>query len=63
MTEYLQIKIDREAYDVAIAILRQEFAFMRNLTHTHTKYAQLERAIGSFHAAALINETTKTQHT
>lgn len=62
MTEYLQIKIDREAYDVAIAILRQERAFMRNLTHTHPKYAQLERAIGAFCAATLINETTKTQH-
>lgn len=62
MNKYLQIKIDREAYDVAIAILCQEFAYMRNLTYTHAKYAQLERAIGAFYAAALINETTKTQH-
>ena len=62
MTEYLQIIIDREAYEVTVAILRQEFAFMRNLTHPHAKYAQLERAIGAFYAARLINETTKTQH-
>jgi hypothetical protein len=63
MNKYLQIKIDREAYEVALAILRQEFAFMRNLTYTHAKYAQLERAIGSFYAGRLINETTKPQHT
>ena len=61
MTEYLQIKIDREAYNVALAILCQELEFMRNLTITHPKYAQLERAIGAFYAAPLINKETKTQ--
>jgi hypothetical protein len=63
MDEYFTIKLDRSAYEVALAILRQEFAFMRNLTYTHAKYAQLERAIGAFYAAPLINNTTKTQHT
>ena len=63
MTEYLQIKIDRNAYEVALAILHKEFAFMRNLTYPHAKYAQLERAIGAFYAAPLMNETTKTQLT
>lgn len=52
MDEYFTIKLDRSAYEVALAILRQEFAFMRNLTYTHAKYAQLERAIGAFYAAA-----------
>ena len=63
MDESYTIKLDRAAYEVALAILRQEFALMRNLTYTHAKYAQLERAIGAFYAAPLINETTKTQHT
>ena len=63
MPEYLQIKIDRNAYNVALAILHKEFALMRNLTYTHVQCAQLERAIGAFYAAPLINETTKTQHT
>lgn len=63
MEEYFTIKLDRAAYEVALAILRQEFAFMRNLTYTHAKYAQLERAIGAFYAAPLINDTTKIQHT
>lgn len=63
MTEYLQIKIDHNAYNVALAILHKEFALMQNLTYTHKEYAQLERAIGAFYAAALINDTTKTQHT
>ena len=48
MDESYTIKLDRAAYEVALAILRQEFAFMRNLTYTHAKYAQLERAIGAF---------------
>ena len=63
MTEYLQIKLDREAYEVALAILRQEFAFMRNLTYTHAQYAQLERALYAFYVAHFTNETTKIQHT
>lgn len=63
MTEYLQIKIDRNAYNVALAILHKEFTLMQNLTYTHEQYAQLERAIGAFYAAALINGTPKTQHT
>lgn len=61
MTDYLQIKIDRESYEVALAILRKEFAFMRNLTCLHAKYAQLERTLSAFYAAPLINETSKTQ--
>lgn len=63
MTEYLLIKIDRNAYKVALAILHKEFAFMKNIPHPLAKRAQLERAIGAFYAAPLINETTKTQHT
>ncbi len=61
MTEYLQIKIDREAYNVALAILRQELAVMRRFTNPHPKYAQLERAIGAFYAAPLTNKATKAQ--
>lgn len=61
MTEYLQIKIDREAYEVAFAILRQEFAVMKKFTNPHPKYAQLERAIGAFYAAPLINQAPKAQ--
>ena len=63
MTEYLQIKIDRNAYNVALKILHKEFALMRNLTYKHEQYAQLERALGAFYAAPLINKTTKTQLT
>lgn len=59
MTEYLQIKIDREAYNVALAILRQELAVMKKFTVPHPKYAQQERAIGAFYAAPLINKTTQ----
>lgn len=63
MTEYLLIKIDRNAYNVALKILHNELTRMRNLTYQHDEYAQLERAIGAFYAAPLINKTTKTQHT
>ncbi|MBQ8238915.1 MAG: hypothetical protein IJZ39_12320 [Oscillospiraceae bacterium] len=63
MTEYLQIKIDRNAYNVALKILHNALVFMRDLPYRHDECAQLERAVGAFHAGHLINKTTKTQHT
>ena len=62
MTEYLIIKIDKEAYNVALAILHQEFAFMRNNMTEHPKQAKLERAIGAFYAASLINPVNNREH-
>lgn len=63
MTEYLQIKIDSEAYTQALAVLLQEYAFMRSLPQMSPACSKMERAIGAFYAALLIKDTTKTQHT
>ena len=60
MTEYLLIKIDYEAYTLALAILLQEYEFMRSLPQMSPACPNIERAIGAFCAATLINKTTET---
>jgi hypothetical protein len=56
MTEYLQIKIDYEAYTLALAFLLQEYEFMRSSPQMSPVCPKIERAIGAFTNAHPLND-------